>query len=62
MFNVVLAAPEIAFGFVFIHPYADGNDRIHRYLIHRILSKMQIAPRLWTLWNGNPRGTTMWKF
>lgn len=42
-FNAVLAAAEIAFGFVFIHPYVDGNGRIHRYLIHPILSKMQFA-------------------
>ena len=42
-FNAVLAAAEIAFGFVFIHPFVDGNGRIHRYLIHHILSKMQFA-------------------
>lgn len=42
-FNAVLAAAEIAFGFVFIHPYVDGNGRIHRYLIHHILAKMQFA-------------------
>jgi len=42
-FNAVLAAAEIAFGFVFIHPYVDGNGRIHRYLIHHILSKMEFA-------------------
>jgi Fic family protein len=42
-FNAVLAAAEIAFGFVFIHPYVDGNGRIHRYLMHHILSKMQFA-------------------
>lgn len=42
-FNAVLAATKIAFGFVFIHPYEDGNGRIHRYLIHHILAKMQFA-------------------
>lgn len=42
-FNAVLAAAKIAFGFVFIHPFADGNGRIHRYLIHHILAKMQFA-------------------
>lgn len=42
-FNAVLAAAKIAFGFVFIHPYEDGNGRIHRYLIHHILAKMQFA-------------------
>lgn len=37
--NAVLAAAVIAFGFVFIHPFEDGNGRIHRYLIHHILAK-----------------------
>jgi len=36
----VLVAAEIAFGFVFIHPLADGNGRLHRYLIHHILAEM----------------------
>lgn len=43
MFNAVLSAAEIAFGFVFIHPYVDVNKRIHRYLIHHILTKMKLA-------------------
>lgn len=38
-FNAVLTAAIIAFGFVFIHPFEDGNGRIHRYLIHHILAK-----------------------
>jgi Fic family protein len=42
-FNAVLAAAKIAFGFVFIHPYIDGNGRIHRYIIHHILTKMKFA-------------------
>ena len=36
-FDAVLAAAMIAFGFVFIHPFEDGNGRIHRYLIHHVL-------------------------
>ena len=28
--NPVLSAALIAFGFVFIHPFEDGNGRIHR--------------------------------
>ena len=39
----VLAAAVIAFGFVFIHPFEDGNGRIHRYLIHHMLAKKQFA-------------------
>lgn len=38
-FDPVLSATLIAFGFVFIHPFSDGNGRIHRYLIHHILAK-----------------------
>ena len=36
----VLVASMLAFGFVFIHPYVDGNGRLHRYIIHHILAKM----------------------
>ncbi len=36
----VLVASVVAFGFVFIHPFEDGNGRIHRYLIHHVLSHM----------------------
>lgn len=42
-FNAVFAAAIIAFGFVFIHPFEDGNGRIHRYLIHHILAKKQFS-------------------
>ena len=35
----VLAAAICAFVFVFIHPFEDGNGRIHRFLIHHILQK-----------------------
>ena len=40
-YEAVLAATVISFGFVFIHPFEDGNGRIHRYLIHDILAKMK---------------------
>ncbi len=38
-YDAVLAAATIAFGFVFIHPFVDGNGRLHRYIIHHILAK-----------------------
>jgi Fic family protein len=38
--NAVLVASMMAFGFVFIHPFVDGNGRLHRYLIHHILATM----------------------
>lgn len=41
--NPVLAATSIAFGFVFIHPFEDGNGRIHRYLIHHLLAKKHFS-------------------
>ena len=41
--DAVLSAAIIAFGFVFIHPFEDGNGRLHRYLIHHILSKKQFS-------------------
>ena len=44
-FHPVLAASVIAFGFVFIHPFVDGNGRLHRYLIHHTLSKMKFTPQ-----------------
>lgn len=42
--NPVIVAACIAFGFVFIHPFEDGNGRIHRFLIHQILSKTGFSP------------------
>jgi len=44
-FHAVLTAAIIAFGFVFIHPFVDGNGRIHRYLIHHNLAKMKFTPQ-----------------
>lgn len=44
-FNPVLTAASIAFGFVFIHPFVDGNGRIHRYIVHHLLSKMNFTPQ-----------------
>lgn len=41
--DAVLCSTIIAFGFVFIHPFEDGNGRIHRYLIHHILAKKQFS-------------------
>lgn len=40
----VIAAAILAFGFVYIHPFEDGNGRIHRYLIHHILAERGFNP------------------
>jgi Fic/DOC family len=42
--DAVLAAAVLAFGFVYIHPFADGNGRLHRYLIHHILAERHFNP------------------
>lgn len=40
----VVGAALISFGFVFIHPFEDGNGRIHRYLIHHVLATEGFSP------------------
>ncbi|HWX64393.1 Fic family protein [Bradyrhizobium sp.] len=42
--DAVLAATILAFGFVYIHPFADGNGRLHRYLIHHVLAERGFNP------------------
>lgn len=44
-YDPVLTATTVAFGFVFIHPFSDGNGRIHRYIIHHILTRMGYTKR-----------------
>src|SRR5260221_13152832 len=40
----VIAAAAIAYSFVFLHPFSDGNGRLHRVLIHYVLSKRHFGP------------------
>jgi hypothetical protein len=42
--NPIVRAAAIAFGFVFIHPFEDGNGRIHRFLIHDFLARDNFLP------------------
>src|SRR3546814_19688641 len=42
--DAVIAAAVLAFGFVYIHPFQDGNGRIHRYLIHHTLAERGLNP------------------
>ncbi len=40
----VVHAAAVAYGFVFLHPFEDGNGRIHRFLIHNILARRGFTP------------------
>ncbi|WP_244941544.1 Fic family protein [Bradyrhizobium yuanmingense] len=40
----VIAAAVLAFGFVYIHPFEDGNGRIHRYLMHHVFARRGFNP------------------
>jgi len=40
----VIAAAIIAYPFVFLHPFSDGNGRLHRFLVHYVLSFRRFAP------------------
>jgi len=42
--DAVIAAAALAFGFVYVHPFEDGNGRIHRYLIHHFVSERGFNP------------------
>jgi len=35
----VVVAAAVSFGFVYVHPYVDGNGRLHRWLIHHTLAE-----------------------
>jgi hypothetical protein len=39
-----LQAAVTAFGFVYIHPFSDGNGRVHRCLIHHVLAERKFTP------------------
>ena len=40
----VIAAAVSSFAFVFIHPFEDGNGRIHRFVIHAMLAARGFSP------------------
>lgn len=40
----VVAAAAVAFGFVYVHPFEDGNGRLHRWLIHHVLARAGFNP------------------
>ena len=40
----VVSAAVVSFGFVYIHPFEDGNGRLHRWLIHHVLARAGYNP------------------
>ena len=42
--SAVIQAAAIAYGLVYLHPFEDGNGRIHRFLIHNILARRGFTP------------------
>lgn len=40
----VMRSAVAAFGFVYIHPLADGNGRVHRFLINDVLRRDGVVP------------------
>jgi hypothetical protein len=43
--TAIIHAAAISYGFVFLHPFEDGNGRIHRFLIHNILFLRGAIPK-----------------
>ncbi len=42
--ETIIKATMVSFGYVYVHPFEDGNGRIHRFLIHDILVRDGIVP------------------
>lgn len=40
----VVRAATVAFGLVLLHPFDDGNGRLHRFLVHHILAQEEYFP------------------
>jgi hypothetical protein len=43
--SAVVHAAAVAYGFIFLHPFEDGNGRIHRFLIHNVLARRGFTPQ-----------------
>ncbi|RYF50511.1 MAG: cell filamentation protein Fic [Cytophagaceae bacterium] len=43
-YDAALTATILSFGFVFIHPFEDGNGRLHRFMIQKALADTQFNP------------------
>ena len=42
--KTIIKATMASFGYIYVHPFEDGNGRIHRYLIHDILVRDKVVP------------------
>lgn len=42
--DAIVSASIIAFAFVFLHPFDDGNGRTHRFLLHHVLARKGFTP------------------
>lgn len=42
--KTIVKAAMVSFGYVYVHPFEDGNGRIHRFLIHDMLVRDKIVP------------------
>ena len=40
----IAAAALVAWSFVYLHPFEDGNGRLHRFLIHHVLAARHFGP------------------
>ncbi|MCB2186839.1 MAG: Fic family protein [Deltaproteobacteria bacterium] len=40
----VIHAAAVSYGLVFLHPFEDGNGRLHRFLVHNILHRAGVVP------------------
>ena len=40
----MVVAAALSFGFIYIHPFEDGNGRLHRYLLHHVLARGGFNP------------------
>jgi Fic/DOC family len=43
-FNPMAHAAGLAFGFVYAHPFDDGNGRLHRFLMSHVLGERKFSP------------------
>ena len=45
LFSPIVHATVVSYGFVFLHPFEDGNGRIHRFLLHNIFALRGLIPK-----------------